>query len=106
AMQAALDEVRRKHHRIDGVIHGAGIAIDQLMADKQEEVMRAVLEPKLQGTWLLHTLTEQDNLDFFVMFSSVATIFSAVTQGDYVAANAYLDAFAHYRRRSGKKTLT
>ncbi len=105
-LNAALTELRRIHGRIDGVLHGAGIAIDQLLADKREEVMRAVLEPKLQGTWLLHTLTEQDNLDFFVMFSSVATIFSAVTQGDYVAANAYLDAFAHYRRRSGGKTLT
>lgn len=105
-LSAVLDHLRSEYKAINGVIHAAGIAIDQFLAEKQEYVMREVLLPKVNGTWLLNKLTEQDNLDFFVMFSSVATIFSGVTQGDYVAANAYMDAFTHYRNRLGKKTLT
>nr|WP_269846598.1 SDR family NAD(P)-dependent oxidoreductase [Paenibacillus roseus] len=105
-LTALLSEVRREFGKIDGVIHGAGVAIDQLLKDKQESVMREVLLPKVKGTWLLDRLTAEDQLDFFVLFSSVATIYYGSTQSDYVAANAYMDSFAHYRSKQGKKTVT
>nr|WP_285891135.1 SDR family NAD(P)-dependent oxidoreductase [Paenibacillus pasadenensis] len=105
-MTKVLAEVRGEFGRIDGVIHGAGVAIDQLLKDKQESVIREVLLPKVNGTWLLDRLTAEDDLDFFVLFSSVATIYFGSTQSDYVAANAYMDSFAQARSRQGRKTLT
>jgi acyl transferase domain-containing protein/acyl carrier protein len=105
-MASVLAEVRMEFGSINGIVHGAGIAIDQLLKDKQEPTMREVLLPKVNGTWLLDRLTAQDELDFFVLFSSVATIYYGSTQSDYVAANAYMDSFAHYRSKQGKKTLT
>ncbi|WP_341282701.1 SDR family NAD(P)-dependent oxidoreductase [Paenibacillus sp. FSL H8-0537] len=105
-LRAMLSEVRSEYGKIDGIVHGAGVAIDQLLKDKQENVIREVLLPKVNGTWLLNKWTEEDQLDFFVMFSSVATIYYGSTQSDYVAANAYMDSFTHYRSRQGKKSLT
>ncbi|ANY69432.1 hypothetical protein BBD42_25315 [Paenibacillus sp. BIHB 4019] len=105
-LRAMLSEVRSVYGKIDGIVHSAGVAIDQLLKDKQENVIRDVLLPKVNGTWLLNKCTEDDQLDFFAMFSSVATIYYGSTQSDYVAANAYMDSFTHYRSKLGKKTLT
>ncbi|WP_438431722.1 SDR family NAD(P)-dependent oxidoreductase [Gorillibacterium sp. sgz500922] len=105
-VQAVLENLRLQYKEIRGVIHAAGVAMDELLVQKHDVTMKKVLAPKVAGTWLLDRLTAQDPLDFFVMFSSVATIFSAVTQGDYAAANAYMDAFASYRNKRGNRTLT
>ena len=58
-----------------------------------------------EGTWLLDRLTREDQPDFMLLCSSVATTFSALTMGDYVAANAYLDTFAAQRSKEGFHTL-
>ena len=55
----------------------------------------------MQGAWLLHRLTRDTALDFFVMFSSAATVMGVRGQADYVAANAFLDGLAHHRRALG-----
>lgn len=101
-----LKDIRNKYEKINGIIHCAGVAIDEIIINKNEEVFKEVLAAKVQGTWLLDNLTKTDNLDFFVMFSSVATMFSAITQCDYVAANAYMDSYSFYRNRRSEKTLT
>ncbi|MFD2879114.1 ketoreductase domain-containing protein [Paenibacillus rhizoplanae] len=58
---------------------------------------------KIQGTRILDKLTEQDNLDFLMLFSSVSSVFGGPGQSDYTAANAFMDAYAELRNRSGKK---
>ena len=60
----------------------------------------------MEGTWILDKLTEQDELEFFVVFSSIASLLGGVGKGDYVAGNAYLDAYAAYRNKKGKRTLS
>jgi len=57
-----------------------------------------MLRPKVDGTWLLHELTRELELDCFVMFSSTTALWGARTLAHYAAANAFLDAMAHYRR--------
>jgi polyketide synthase PksN/surfactin family lipopeptide synthetase A len=105
AIKEILDELREKYGAVKGIIHGAGVASNKMLAQADEETLRSVLAPKINGTWNLDRLTENDQLDFFIMFSSIATIFTSIRQGDYVAANSYLDSFAAYRRKKGKSAL-
>lgn len=105
-VQAVIESIRKEYGQINGVIQGAGVSKDEFLVNRKFEIFENILNPKIKGTWILDKLTEKDNLDFFVMYSSVATIFSTASQGDYVAANAYMDSFSAYRRKQGKKTLT
>ena len=70
------------------------------------ERMRAVIAPKAHGAWLLHEATRKMDLDCFVMFSSVSSIFGNPAQGNYSAANAFIDALAHHRQALGLPALT
>ncbi|PWW07331.1 phosphopantetheine binding protein [Paenibacillus cellulosilyticus] len=105
-LSEVLERVRAVYGDIHGIIHAAGVGMSVDMMDKDDKQFRDVFDPKVYGTWLLHRLTEQDNLDFFYLYSSVATYFSAAGQSDYVAANAYLDCFSEYRSSQGKPSIT
>src|SRR5205823_2755402 len=60
-----------------------------------------VMAPKVAGTWNLHRLTLGLPLDFFLLFSSAASMVGSPGQGNHAAANAFLDGLAHYRRSRG-----
>jgi hypothetical protein len=74
---------------------------DAPLAALTPERMRSVLEPKALGAWLLHEATREMKLDCFVMFSSVSSIFGNPAQGNYSAANAFIDSLAHHRQGLG-----
>lgn len=97
--------IRREHGRINGLIHGAGVAGEGFLADKDEETLSKILSSKIYGTWILDRLTREDNLDFFMLFSSAMTLFGGVGQSDYISANSYLDAFVAYRNKRVPGTL-
>jgi acyl transferase domain-containing protein/acyl carrier protein len=91
AVQAALAHFGR----IDGVLHTAGVPGIGLMQLKTAEAAAAVLRPKVQGTMALAQALEGQQLDFFVLFSSVTSATGGGPgQADYCAANAFLDAWA------------
>jgi acyl carrier protein len=79
---------------------------DAPLAALTPERMRTVLGPKAHGAWLLHEATREMKLDCFVMFSSVSSIFGNPAQGNYSAANAFLDSLAHHRQALGLAALT
>lgn len=84
-----------------GVIHAAGVLDDGVLLRQDWDRFTRVMSPKVEGAWNLHTLTEELPLDFFVLFSSMASLLGSAGQGNYAAANAFLDALAHHRRGKG-----
>ncbi|MEV6596451.1 amino acid adenylation domain-containing protein [Actinoplanes sp. NPDC051346] len=84
-----------------GVVHAAGVLDDGALTALTPERFDAVFLPKVDGLWHLHELTQDLELDFFMMFSSIASVMGAPGQGNYAAANAFLDALAHLRRAKG-----
>ena len=88
-----------------GIMHLAAVLDDGILLQLNQERFQTVLGPKADGAWNLHTATLDAPLDFFVMFSSVAAVLASPGQGNYVAANAFLDALAHHRRAQGRAGL-
>ncbi|OBB84951.1 type I polyketide synthase [Mycobacterium sp. 852002-30065_SCH5024008] len=80
-----------------GVFHAAGALDDAVIASLTPERIDTVLRSKVDGAWHLHELTRELDLSAFVMFSSMAGIVGAPGQGNYAAANSFLDALAAYR---------
>jgi hypothetical protein len=89
-----------------GVIHAAGVVDDASLMRQQWEGFARVFAAKVRGTWHLHSLTQHMDLKCFVLFSSAASIMGSAGQGNHAAANAFLDALAHYRRAQGLSALS
>ncbi|AOY83395.1 type I polyketide synthase [Moorena producens JHB] len=91
---------------LKGVIHAAGVLDDGVLQKMSWERFTKVMAPKVSGTWYLHQLTQDLPLDFFVCFSSMASMLGNYGQGNYAAANGFMDAIAHYRRGQGLPGLS
>jgi acyl transferase domain-containing protein/acyl carrier protein len=89
-----------------GIVHSAGVFDDRLVQDQKWGLFRKVFAPKVMGTWNLHTLTKALPLDFFILFSSSASLLGTAGLSNYAAANAFVDAFTHHRRALGLPALS
>ena len=89
-----------------GVFHLAMVIDDAPLAALTSARMARVIGPKALGAWLLHEATQALPLDCFVMFSSISSIFGNPAQGNYGAANSFLDSLAHHRHALGLPALT
>ncbi|MGZ5060152.1 MAG: SDR family NAD(P)-dependent oxidoreductase, partial [Methylobacter sp.] len=100
-MQAVVAKANERFGPIHGVIHAAGLAGGGVIQRKTPETAASVLAPKVDGSVVLHMLFKDAKLDFVLLCSSLSAIFEAFGQVDYCAANAFLDAYAHYLRAQG-----
>ena len=105
AIGAFLEKIGASMPPLGGVIHAAMKMDDGVLRQLTPARLRTVLGPKAGGAWNLHLLTRALPLDFFVMISSVSSLVGNPGQGNYAAANAFLDALAHQRRALGLPAL-
>ncbi|MEO8181733.1 MAG: SDR family NAD(P)-dependent oxidoreductase [Deltaproteobacteria bacterium] len=100
----AIESMRRALRELPplrGVVHSAMVLKDGTLAELTAQDFKDVMRPKVLGAWHLHELTKGLELDFFVLYSSVASILGAYGQSNYVAANAALEQFVRFRRSLG-----
>ncbi|MFI0424919.1 SDR family NAD(P)-dependent oxidoreductase [Spongiactinospora sp. 9N601] len=96
AVAALLDA-----HPVTAVVHSAGVLDDGPVASLTPEQIDGVFAAKVAAAVHLHELTRDRGLDAFVLFSSAAGLFGTPGQGNYAAANAFLDALSAHRRAAG-----
>lgn len=108
-VQTLLQIIKKRFGSLNGILHAAGVIHDGFIINKMAQESTPVLAPKINGTINLDNATQSERLDFFVLFSSVTSIFGNSGQCDYAYANSFMDNFAMTReqlrkngRRSGK----
>ena len=104
-MAACWDRLRDTLPPLRGVVHAAGVITSHSVSELDLPTLRATFRAKVEGTWILHRLTRELDLDFFVTFSSIAAVLGA-KEAHYAAANQFLDAFAHYAGSLGIPALS
>jgi myxalamid-type polyketide synthase MxaB len=105
-LEVAWEGIRQEGILLKGIIHAAGIEEVVPLTQITHPQWQAMLRPKVEGGWNLHQISLEENLDFFVCFSSIASVWGSRGQGHYGAANHFLDGLAHYRRAAGLPGLS
>jgi len=105
-VDAILSGIGQSLPPLRGVIHSAGVLDDGALLQQEWSRFAPVLAPKVQGSWALHRLTRDLQLDHFILFSSASALIGSRGQSNHAAANAFLDAFAHFRRTQGLPGLS
>ncbi len=102
--EALIREIKETYGSINGVIHSAGLIRDSFLINKTKEDFDAVIEPKIYGTLNLDYALRDEELDFFILFSSLAGVVGSIGQCDYSYANCFLDYFAFWKEKQKSKT--
>nr|WP_242855837.1 SDR family NAD(P)-dependent oxidoreductase [Ruminiclostridium josui] len=96
-LKESLKGIRAQYGGIDGVIQAGGMIEDSFIINKSAESFERVISSKIDGTVNLDKFTAYDNLDFFIMFSSVAALMPNQGQCDYSSGNSFMDYYSEYR---------
>ena len=91
---------------LGGVVQAAGVLDDGILMQQTWKRFERVTAVKVQGTWNLHQLSQDWTIDFFICFSSAASLMGSPGQASYAAGNAFMDGLAHYRQALGLPALS
>ena len=105
-MAKIFTEIKDSMPPLKGVIHAAGVVEYETVKNITFDSFRLIARPKVLGTWILHQLTRELTLDFFVGFSSGSSVWGAMEQGHYAAANQFIDGMIHFRHSEGLPALS
>lgn len=84
-----------------GVVHSAMVLADEIVLNISDSPSARVFAPKVAGGWWLHEATKHADVDWWVSFSSAASLLGAPGQGSYAAANSWMDGLVAHRRSLG-----
>ncbi|HEY5836728.1 SDR family NAD(P)-dependent oxidoreductase [Streptomyces sp.] len=104
--QRAVRELRASAGPLNGVVHAAGSPSQGMIVTKSPADADRVLAAKTHGVLVLDRACRDDDLDFMLLCSSVTAVLGGPGQSDYAAANAFLDAFAQWKRRETAVPVT
>ncbi|WP_198683408.1 SDR family NAD(P)-dependent oxidoreductase [Peristeroidobacter agariperforans] len=99
-VEQLISSIVEEHGQLNGIIHSAGVTADNFILKKTSAEFRGVLASKVTGTFNLDFASRHVELDFLVLFSSIAAVMGNAGQADYAAANGFLDRFAAHRNRA------
>lgn len=105
-VKALIELVNSTMAPLRGVIHSAGVIDDGVLEQQEWSRFEKVMSPKVKGAWHLHLLTKELPLDFFILFSSLASMLGSRGQSNYAAANAFMDSLADYRHMNDLPALS
>lgn len=105
-VEHAFEILHRFGKTLKGIFHCAAVLDDGTIESQSEEQFRQVLSAKIDSAWLIHEKTQNIPLDFLMLYSSATSILGAPGQANYVAANAFFDALAHYRHAMNQATYS
>ena len=97
----AIQKCAQHELPLAGVIHAVGVLDDGALLQQTSDRFQKVMAPKVEGAWNLHQFTKNIPIDFFVVFSSTASLVGTPGQANHAAANAFLDQLAYYRQQCG-----
>ena len=98
-VQQLIAAIKDEYGQLNGILHSAGMIADNFILKKSGAQFSEVLAPKVTGAFNLDRASQDVELDFFVLFSSVAGAMGNLGQADYATANGFMDQFATYRNR-------
>lgn len=105
-VEAVLSQIAATLPPLRGILHAAGVVDDGMLPEQTLQRFGRVMAPKVRGTWNLHRFTAALPIDFFVMFSSGASLLGSPGQSNYAAANSFLDAMAYVRQAQGRHAVS
>lgn len=101
ALASVFDRIADQFPPLRGVVHAAGVLEDGPLVQLHATSFQNVMSPKVDGLWNLHELTKNLDLDFLLLTSSTSSLLGNPGQGNYAAANSFLDTFVRFRRMQG-----
>jgi len=106
ALSGTIKKINSSPHKLAGIFHLAGLLSDRTIANMSEDDFDISFKAKVFGTLALHNVSKFLDLDCFVMFSSIASVFGSPGQANYAATNAFMDELARQRLKSGLPALS
>lgn len=104
-IQQAIEKIKNELPQLAGIIFAAGILDDGAFDNLSKQQFQNVIQLKANGAWNLHQLFQNNELDFFALYSSAAGIVGSPGQSNYAAANTFIDQLANYRNANGQSAI-